>query len=114
VGVVVALLAIAGCSRAQTPDAPAAFCEAAHRYERAIERGASVARQIVLVEQLYDAAPPTIRPEAKTFLDAMRRVESDPSVRDDPKIKTAVEDVNRFAAQGCEFYKSNQTPGGGI
>jgi hypothetical protein len=33
-------------------------------------------------------------------------------VKDDPKIQSAVEDVNRYAAQGCGFYE--RRGGGGI
>jgi len=37
----------------------------------------------------------------------------DDSVVDDPKIKSAVENVNRRAADGCELYKQNKDGGGG-
>ena len=50
-----------------------------------------------------------------TFLDAMkRRADGDTSVVDNPKIETAVENVNRRAADGCELYKQNQDGSGGI
>jgi len=112
----VAVVAVS-CSRSDAPEAPRAFCVAARRYEKELERQASknrrdIPRQIELVEQLYETAPPAIRRHARTFLDAMRHVQDDPSVRDNPKIKEAVDDVNRYAAQGCDVYQSNQSPGG--
>ena len=36
------------------------------------------------------------------------------SVVDNPKIQTAVENVNRRAADGCELYKQNKDGSGGI
>ena len=50
------------------------------------------------------AAPKAIEADARVFLDAMERVETDPSVQDNEKVQQAVENVNRYAAQGCEFY----------
>ena len=43
-----------------------------------------------------------------------RRADGDISVVDNPKIKTAVENVNRRAAEGCELYKQNKDGSGGI
>ena len=70
-----------------------------------------IPRQIELVEQLLETAPASIRPDAKVFLNVMRRVENDPTVRDNPKIRRVVENVNRVVAQGRDTYKSNRTPG---
>lgn len=114
--VVAVALLVTACSRNDAPEAPRAFCEAAFRYEKELERQASkgttdIGRQIELVENLYETAPKAIRSDAKTFLDAMRRVEDDPAVRDNPRIERAVNNVNRYAAQGCDTYKSNRTPG---
>lgn len=104
---------VASASR-RSGDPPKAFCKAAARFEKEIEREAvnggvaDVDRQIKLVEKLHEEAPPKIRRETKTFLDAMRKVEDDPSIRDDPKVKRAVDAVNRFFAQGCGSYKRSQ------
>ena len=94
------------------PKAPLAFCKAASTYDDRLSKGARLDEQIRLVQGMVDTAPAKIRPDAQTFVDALRVVETDKSVRDDPKVKKAVENVNRYAAQGCGFYKSQG--GGGI
>ncbi|HEU5301382.1 MAG TPA: hypothetical protein VFW06_03985 [Acidimicrobiia bacterium] len=100
----------AACSTEPRPEASRAFCRAADRYntelERAQEKGrADVERQLPLVEALAEAAPEEIRADAETFADALRRVETEPGIRDDPDVKTAVENVNRFANQACNVYE---------
>lgn len=109
---VVALLAVVGvaCSGQARPEASRAFCRAADRYntelERAQKRGkADVERQLPLVEALAETAPKAIKADAETFADALRQVESDPALRDDPDVKVAVENVNRFANQACNVYE---------
>jgi hypothetical protein len=108
--VLVAVAAAAGCSREETPTASRAFCRAADDYndeiERAQRRGeASVERQLPLVEELARTAPRAIARDARVFADALEQVESDPSVRDDPDVRTAVDNVNRFANQACHVYE---------
>jgi hypothetical protein len=108
---VVALVAVAaGCSREEKPTASRAFCRAADDYntelERAQKRGeASVERQLPLVEELARTAPKAIARDARAFVAALRRVQDDPSVRDDPAVRTAVDNVNRFANQACNVYE---------
>ena len=75
-------------------------------------KNAKTDEQIRLVQRMVDTAPAKIKADAQTFVDALQRVETDPSVKDNVKIKRAVENVNRYAAQGCGFYK--QQGGGGI
>jgi hypothetical protein len=94
------------------PKAPLAFCKAAARYDDRVSRNAKIDEQIRLVQRMVDTAPAKIKADAQTFVDALRRVETDPSVKKDPKVKTAVDDVNRYAAQGCGFYE--RQGGGGI
>lgn len=89
-----------------------AFCKAASRFDDRLSRGAKLDEQVRLVQRMVDTAPAKVRPDAQTFVDALRRVETDPSVKDNPKVKKAVENVNRYAAQGCGFYESQG--GGGI
>jgi hypothetical protein len=114
VAIVLVLAALgAGCrSGSDAPKAPRAFCNAASRYDDRLSKGAKLDEQIRLVERMVATAPARIRSDAETFLDALRRVESDPSVQDDAGIKQAVEDVNRYAAQGCGFYE--RRGGGGF
>jgi hypothetical protein len=110
--VVVALgLVAAACSREETPPASQAFCSAAERYNKELERTqlegkASVERQLPLVADLADTAPKGIRQDTQTFLDALqRRADGDTSVVDDPTINEAVDNVNRYANKACNVYK---------
>jgi hypothetical protein len=110
--VTVALLAGVGaaCSSQSRPEASPAFCRAADRYNTELERAqkngvADVERQLPLVEALAETAPKEIKADAETFADALRRVETDPRLRDDPDVKIAVENVNRFANQACNVYE---------
>ena len=104
----------AGCGSegSDTPKAPLAFCRAAARYDDRLSKGAKPEEQIRLVQRMVETAPSKIEADAKTFVDALQRVETDPSVKDNAKVKRAVENVNRYAAQGCGFYQ--QQGGGGI
>jgi hypothetical protein len=109
--VAVTLVAAAtACSRVETPMASRAFCRAADRYNTELERQAErgeidVDRQVTRVEALVRTAPRAIADDAAVFLDALRRVRTDPSVRDDPGVEDAVDNVNRYANQACNVYK---------
>jgi hypothetical protein len=106
----VAVAAATGCSREDPPTASRAFCRAADEYNDEIEHArqqgeASVERQLPLVEELARTAPRAIARDARTFVDALERVASDPSVRRDPQVRAAVDNVNRFANQACNVYE---------
>jgi len=111
---VAAAVLAAGCGTEgeSAPKAPVAFCRAASNFDDRLSRGAEVPEQIRLVQRMVDTAPARIKSDAQTFVDALRRVETDNSVKDDPNVKKAVENVNRYAAQGCGFYE--RQGGGGI
>ena len=110
----VAALVGGACSSegGNAPKAPLAFCKAAARYDDRVSRNAKIDEQIRLVQRMVDTAPAKIKADAQTFVDALRRVETDKSAKDDPNVKRAVENVNRYAAQGCGFYE--RQGGGGI
>jgi hypothetical protein len=113
--VLVAATLLVGACRSEGSDAPKPprpFCDAATRFDDRLSKGASIDEQIRLVQRMVETAPAKIKADAETFLDALRRSKTDPSVKDDPKIKRAVDEVNRYAAQGCGFY--DRRPGGGI
>ena len=120
---VVALVLLAGgltaCSRdegASLPTPSKAFCQAAYDYDTNLPKlVGKLAKQTALVEKLAQHAPKDIAKDAQTYLDAMqRRAQGDTSVVDNPKIETAVENVNRRAADGCELYKQNRDGSGGM
>ncbi len=111
-------VAVAGtaCSREDTPTASKAFCRAAARFEKELERQQTrgeidTDRQIARVEDLAAEAPREIKADAQTFLDALRSVEDDPSIKDDPAIRAAADNVERFANKACGVYERR---GGGI
>jgi hypothetical protein len=112
--VAAAAMLAAGCGSegGDAPKAPLAFCKAAARFDDRLSKGAKLDEQIRLVQRMVDTAPAKIEGDAQTFVDALGRVETDESVKDDPNVKRAVENVNRYAAQGCGFYE--RQGGGGI
>jgi hypothetical protein len=104
---VVVLLTVNGCSgESDAPEAPLAFCKATAEYDHRLSTDADVPLRVHLrlVGDIVEAAPRSVADDARAFLDALEAVRTDPSVRDDPDVKRAVENVNRYAAQGCDFY----------
>jgi hypothetical protein len=107
---VLAALVVA-CGSTEKPTASRAFCTAADNFNTEVERAqkqgkADPERQAPLTAALARTAPRKIRADAKTFADAMqRRAEGDTSVVDDPHIRQAAENVNRFANQACNVYQ---------
>jgi hypothetical protein len=105
----VILALVVGCARDSEPVTrpPEAFCDAAAELDEELPR-ADIREQIRLVRRMLAAAPAEIEPETRTFLEALERVEADPDnpeLRDDPDVRAAVEDVNRFAIEGCELLE---------
>ena len=111
--------ALTACSRdteSSLPTPSKAFCQAAYDYDTNLPKLIGKPRQqTALVAKLAEHAPKDIAADAQTYLDAMkRRAAGDTSVVDNPRIKTAVENVNRRAADGCELYKQNKDGTSGI
>jgi hypothetical protein len=111
--------ALTACSRDSESSLPMpskAFCQAAYDYDTNLPKLiGKINQQTDLVAKLAEHAPKDIAADAQTYLDAMkRRAAGDTSVVDNPKIKTAVENVNRRAADGCELYKQNKDGTSGI
>jgi hypothetical protein len=109
------VIGLTACSRdggSSLPRPSRPFCEAAYRYDKQVEKRASISTQIRLVREMADHAPKDIARDTATFLDALeRRADGDRSVVDDPEIQDAVENVNRRAANGCELYQSDSAGG---
>jgi len=111
--------ALTACSRGSDSSLPTpskAFCQAAYDYDTNLPKLiGKIRKQTDLVAKLAATAPKDIEKDAHTYLDAMqRRASGDTSVVDNPKIQTAVDNVNRRAAEGCKLYKQNQDGSGGI
>lgn len=105
-------------SRSQYPPAPAAYCRASTRYEKAIERQAAeqkidVAKQVELVDALVAAAdrgirrrvPADVRDDLATFAAAMQRAGVGDAPVDDPDVQAAVDRVNRYSSQACGVFR---------
>lgn len=111
--VVAAVSVAAACSREEKPPASNAFCRVAERWNDEIERTQlegtpSLERQLPIIEDLAATAPKGIADDTQVFLEALQaRADGDESVVDDPKIKTAVDNVNRYANKACNVYERN-------
>ena len=108
-------VSVGACARDrdEVEPAPEEFCEAAIDLDRGLERMVDLDRQVLLVRRVAETAPADIEADAQTFLDAMEAVRDDPddpSLRDDPDVQEAVENVNRYAVEGCALYEQE---GGG-
>jgi hypothetical protein len=113
----VALAACSGDDNSSSLPVPSkAFCQAAYDFDtNAPKLIGKIDEQTALVEKMADHAPKDIARDAQIYLDAMqRRADGDKTVVDNPKIKTAVENVNRRAADGCGLYKQNRDGSGGM
>lgn len=107
--ILMSAVVLGACSSSEPPTASKAFCRAADEFDNEIERQQKrgeidLERQIELVAQLARTAPPDIEDDAALFLDSLERVEDDPSIKDDPDVREAVDDVNRYANQACGVY----------
>lgn len=116
---IILVVGLSACSRGEGRSLPTpskAFCQAAYDYDTNLPKLiGKLDQQTALVAKLAEHAPKDIAEDARTYLDAMqRRAQGDTSVVDNPKIETAVENVNRRAAEGCELYKQNRDGGGGM
>ena len=104
--------ALVGCKESEDaasnlPRPSVAFCKAAGHYDNRVQM-AKLPEQITLVTAIAKAAPKDIAADAQTFLDALqRRQAGDKSVVDNPKIETAIDNVNRRAGQDCGWFKRN-------
>ena len=112
-------LGATACSRdsgSSLPTPSRAFCQAAYDYDTNLPKLIGKPRkQTELVRKLAEHAPKDIAADAATYLDAMNRaVDGDDSVVDNPKIRDAVDNVNRRATDGCELYKQNKDGSSGI
>lgn len=109
------LAACSGSSEKSLPAPSKAFCQAAYDFDtNAPKLAGKIDKQTELVQTMADHAPKDIAKDVAVYLDAMkRRADGDKSVVDNPKIETAVKNVERRAINGCALYKQNRDGGGG-
>jgi hypothetical protein len=110
---VAVVLTAAGCGDS-TPQGSKAFCDAAEHYNNELQRQEKkgqidIPGQSARVDDLARTAPKAIRADAQRFADAMHQVTSDPSIKDDPAVKNAVDAVNRYANQACGVYSGGDS-----
>jgi len=116
---VLLVVVVTACSEDDDPSAhpPEPFCQAAIALEEfgpVRGRVPELDDQIELVRGPAETAPAEIQPQAETFLAAMERYrDGDDSVIDDAEIQEAVNEVNRYATNGCELFERDNPNGGG-
>jgi hypothetical protein len=119
--VLVAAVSFSACAsdREQVAPAPDAFCEAVIDLEDGLAELAGkpedvqIREQIPLVRRVAETAPRQVEGDARTFLEALEALSDNPddqSLRDDPEVQEAVDNVERYAIDGCELYERD---GGG-
>ena len=96
-------------------EAPKAFCRAANAYDKELVRQQinyrrDIDKHIEYVQAIVDAAPKAVRPDAQRFLDQLLKVQAAPNEKarekllDDPDVRQAVVNVNRYWNQGCGVF----------
>jgi hypothetical protein len=109
-----ALAACSGDSSSSLPKPSKAFCQAAYDFDtNAPKLIGKIDQQTALVQRMADAAPKDVAADAQTVLAAMkRRATGDKSVVDNPKIKDALDNVERRAFNGCALDKQDPANSG--
>jgi len=112
---VLTLMWVAQRSEREAPVAPKAFCKAVKAFEDELTRteeryDRSIDRQLPLVRDMAETAPRAIRADAQVFLTQLEAIAAAPNrkareaLQDDPRVEEAVDNVNRYATQGCGFF----------
>jgi hypothetical protein len=86
-----------------------AFCDAAARYDQlTTSKTLAVSRHVTLTEAIAHAAPPDTKADATLVWKAFVKLQSgDHSVVDNPRVKAALDHVNRRATQTCGWFANN-------
>lgn len=84
-----------------------AFCEAAARYDEAVSgKELSLARHEKMTRAIADAAPPDTKRDATIVWRSFAKLRAgDRSVVDNPRVKQAIDHVNRRAGQDCGWFR---------
>jgi hypothetical protein len=114
--VVLVMMYMGRQSETEIPPAPKAFCVAANAYEEELERQQiayriDTAKQIERVADIAATAPRAVKDDAELFLRSLREIDAAPDaaaraeLQDDPEVKAAVDEVNRYWNQGCGVFE---------
>lgn len=85
-----------------------AFCNAAARYDDATTtaKSVSLSRHMTLTHAIAEAAPRDTKADATLVWHSYRRLAAgDRSVVDNPRVKAALDHVNRRATQTCGWFQ---------
>jgi hypothetical protein len=84
-----------------------AFCRAAAAYDKATTtRSVPVARHITMTRAIAETAPRDTRTDATLVWRSYQKLASgDRSVVDNPRVKAALDHVNRRATQDCGWFQ---------
>jgi hypothetical protein len=109
---VIAVGGLTGCKESEDaasdlPRPSIAFCKAAAKYDERVQlTKTKLPEHIKLVSSIAEHAPKDIDQDAQLFLDALKqRRAGDTSVVDNPRVETAIDNINRRAGQDCGWYK---------
>ena len=108
-------IAATGCQKkddtASTLPRPSrAFCKAAADYDKVVGlKSTTLTRHLVLTRAIAQTAPIDARVDAAIVWHAFEKLRAgDKSVVDNPKVKAAIEHVNRRAGQDCGWYRRKE------
>ena len=111
----VVALGASGCSQkddtqSNLPRPSRAFCAAAARYDAAVSsKKVSLAQHVRFTEAIARTAPKDSRRDATVVWHAFEKLRAgDRSVVDNPRVKAAIEHVNRRAGQDCGWYRRKE------
>ena len=84
-----------------------AFCKAAAAYDEATSsKTVPLARHVSMTHAIAEAAPPDTKADANFVWQSYRKLSSgDRSVVDNPRVKAALDHVNRRATQDCGWFQ---------
>ncbi len=108
----VVALGASGCSQkddtqSNFPRPSRAFCAAAGRYDAAVSsKKVSLAQHVRFTRAIAKSAPVDARRDAAIVWHSFEKLRAgDRSVVDNPRVKAAIEHVNRRAGQDCGWYR---------
>ncbi|MEO6469308.1 MAG: hypothetical protein ABIP21_09415 [Acidimicrobiia bacterium] len=112
---VVVTLGVSACSQkddtqSDLPRPSRAFCAAAGRYDAAVSsRKVSLTQHVRFTRAIAKSAPVDARREATIVWHSFEKLRAgDRSVVDNPRVKAAIEHVNRRAGQDCGWYRRKE------
>lgn len=105
----------AGCqqkddTQSDLPRPSRAFCAAAAHYDAAVSsKKVSLSQHVRFTRAIAETAPVDARRDAAVVWQSFEKLRAgDKSVVDNPRVKAAIEHVNRRAGQDCGWYRRKE------